>query len=462
MKKRVISVLYAVAFLLTLTACGSAEKPESHLGGETTASNTVQTARSSRDAPVSPTEDIPADPTVPASDDPTPLPPGDPTTPPTTTPVPQQPAEIDELIAMLDSVCGEQGITDAMLERSVKAEGNRTRIAQALKKARDGKEVTISFIGGSITEGASATSTENTYAGRVAEWWRTAFPNAVINVVNAGIGSSGSLIGVHRVQDDLLSKEPDFVIVEFAVNDHPVEDPLETETYEGLIRRLLNSPCAPGVLLLSMVTYDGSSAQEAQARIGSHYDLPMVSYCDAVWPEVQNGHYTWESLAADTVHPNNTGHAIAAAFIEHYLLGVYEQIDNIPSGAAALPAPLTPNRFEHATILDSTDLTPTSRGSFTVMPAAYRTWKGWSVSTNGAPITFELNDVKNVFVLIQMRVGGNAAVASVNGVDVLMTSRAQYTYSEASKPLYMSETADDIILTISPNGPFTILGIMVS
>ena len=84
------------------------------------------------------------------------------------------------------------------------------------------------------------------------------------------------------------------------------------------------------------------------------------------------------------------------------------------------------------------------------------------MSTNGAPIVFELSDVKNVFILIQMREGGNAAVARTGGESVLLTSRAQYTYSQASEALYTAEMGGDVTLTVSPNGAFTILGIMVS
>lgn len=463
MKNRVIGILCAAALLFTLAACGDAEKPEGSGGEGTTTSDTAPTTRPSRSDPASATEDIQTDPTSPSAEEPATNPPDNQTDPPTTpTNPPAQPADIDELTAALDKTIDDYRITDAMLTRSVRAEGNMARIAKALKKAKDGGEVTIGFIGGSVTEGAGATGTEKSYAGRVAQWWRDAFPNATIRTVNAGIGSSGSLIGVHRVQEDLLTHQPDFVVVDFAVNDRAEEDPLETETYESLIRRLLNSPSAPGVLLLFMVTSDGSSAQEAQARIGNHYDLPMISYHDAIWPEVENGKYTWSYLSGDTVHPTDDGHAIVASLLENYLLQVYKKLDSIGAVSTALPAPLTASRFEHAAILDSADLTPASRGSFSVMPTAYRSWKGWSVSTNGAPIVFELSDVKNVFVLIQMREGGNAAVASTGGESVLLTSRAQYTYSQASEALYTAETGGDVTLTISPNGAFTILGIMVS
>ena len=44
-----------------------------------------------------------------------------------------------------------------MIERSLMNLGNTYRIRKAIEKARAGKEVTLAYIGGSITQGAGAT-----------------------------------------------------------------------------------------------------------------------------------------------------------------------------------------------------------------------------------------------------------------------------------------------------------------
>ena len=62
------------------------------------------------------------------------------------------------------------------------------------------------------------------------------------------------------MEDDLLKFNPDFVIVEFSVNDDPNEFFLET--YEGLVRHIYSFKSKPAVLLVSNVFYDtGSNAQ---------------------------------------------------------------------------------------------------------------------------------------------------------------------------------------------------------
>ena len=44
---------------------------------------------------------------------------------------------------------------------------NQIRLKNCIQKAEQGKELTIAFFGGSITQGSLATAPENTYAYRV-------------------------------------------------------------------------------------------------------------------------------------------------------------------------------------------------------------------------------------------------------------------------------------------------------
>lgn len=174
-----------------------------------------------------------------------------------------------------------------MIQRSVVQCGDTARLQAVLAKARRGDPVTLGVLGGSITQGASATTEENRYGNRVATWWRNTFPQTRIEFVNAGIGATGSDIGAHRVREHLLAKHPDFVVVEYAVNDSNV--PAAAETLEGVVRQLLGAPNHPAVMLLFMMHQGGGNAQDQHGLVGRHYQLPMVSYRDALWPEIQAG-----------------------------------------------------------------------------------------------------------------------------------------------------------------------------
>ena len=104
------------------------------------------------------------------------------------------------------------------------------RLKNCMKRAEEGQELTIGFLGGSITQGSLATEHENTYAYRVFSWWKEAFPNAAFHYVNGGIGGTDSLYGVSRAVTDVLMYQPDFVVVDFSVND--TADDFFQETYD--------------------------------------------------------------------------------------------------------------------------------------------------------------------------------------------------------------------------------------
>lgn len=64
------------------------------------------------------------------------------------------------------------------------------RFASCMDRARRGQEMSIGFLGGSITQGSPAEKEENTYAYRVYTWWKKTFPGAEFHYVNAGIGGT--------------------------------------------------------------------------------------------------------------------------------------------------------------------------------------------------------------------------------------------------------------------------------
>ena len=96
---------------------------------------------------------------------------------------------------------------------------NSSRLLQLMKRADRGEELTIGFLGGSITQGSLAKNPENTYARRVFTWWKDSFPKAEFHYVNGGIGGTTSHYGAARAVRDVLMYQPDFVMVDFCVND---------------------------------------------------------------------------------------------------------------------------------------------------------------------------------------------------------------------------------------------------
>ena len=71
-------------------------------------------------------------------------------------------------------------------ERGISNTGNWYRMKRLFERAKAGEELTIGFLGGSITQGCLATKPELCYAYRVYEWWVKTFPQATFQYVNGG------------------------------------------------------------------------------------------------------------------------------------------------------------------------------------------------------------------------------------------------------------------------------------
>ena len=270
--------------------------------------------------------------------------------------------------------------------RAVVSKGDPTRLQRVLAKTRRGETITVGVIGGSITQGASASKPEFRYGNRVGAWWREKFPKAKIKFVNAGIGATGSDYGALRVQRDLLASQPDFVIVEYAVNDP--QEPRCAETLEGLVRQILQSPIQPAVMLLFTMHNNGSNAQEWHAKVGRHYGLPMVSFRDALWPEIRAGRLNWSDVEADIVHPNDRGHGYAAKFVTSLLETVLTSLpgDGKLPEVKSVAAPLFTDLFEHTTLVEADALRPLANNGWT-FDATNRCWKS---DQPGSVIEFEI------------------------------------------------------------------------
>lgn len=231
-----------------------------------------------------------------------------------------------------------------------------SRLKSCMRRAEAGGELTVGFFGGSITQGSLAAKHENCYAYRVFRWWEKTFPRAVFHYVNGGIGGTTSHYGVSRAVTDLLMYQPDFVVVDFSVNDQP--DEFFQETYEGLIRKILAWPSGPAVLLLNNVFYDtGQNAQEFHNQVGAWYRLPYVSIKDTVWQRMKAGKLTRREITPDGLHPNDQGHALVAEEITAYLEQVKLCMNEDEPGSCLIPA-MTENAYEYARRLTIREICP--------------------------------------------------------------------------------------------------------
>ena len=305
---------------------------------------------------------------------------------------------------------------ESLLPNNYITEGNPARLNLVFAKAQKGGKLVIGALGGSITEGAASANVDKRYANVVLAWWKRTFPKSEFELVNAGIGATGSDYGAMRVKRDLLSKSPDFVVVDYAVNDPNTKE--YAEAYEGVVRQILNAPQKPALMLLFMTKNDGSNAQEWQSKVGIHYNLVMTSYRDAIWPEIKSGRLKWEQVSPDQVHPNEAGHFLTGELICMALANAYKKFsaESSPVTIPPVPEPLFSDSFEFTSIFDGKTLVPKTNRNW-VFDGSQQKSAGWISAVPGSVLLFEISG--KVIYLSCWRINGpmGKAVITVDGTN---------------------------------------------
>lgn len=221
------------------------------------------------------------------------------------------------------------------------------RIAE---KARDHKSrpVLIVAFGDSVTMGATEQGKfdfENVYHARLKRLLQRRYPRTVFSVINAGVGGERARDGLKRLDRDVISFQPDLVVVGFGLNDTG-DGEKGVGRFEKSMReivRRISSETKAGVILLTpnfMNTSDNPNVSDAHRKL----DLPALlakrqrsgitaSYVRAIRKvgmlqnvPVADTYQAWETLAERGVdtngllanglnHPTPAAHQIPAELI---------------------------------------------------------------------------------------------------------------------------------------------------
>ena len=239
----------------------------------------------------------------------------------------EAPEETEELAVDFESPLYKQ-----MLQKSLMQLGNPARLQKAIDKVKAGEDITVAFIGGSITQGAGAIPINTKcYAYQIFEGlcgYLGTGTDGRIHYRKAGVGGTPSELGMIRYERDVLRMQddgklteslPDIVVVEFAVNDEG--DETKGECYDSLVRKILAYENSPAVILLFAVFADDGNLQERLSPVGRAYDLPMVSVKDAVveqfYKKGAERMVSKNQFFYDCYHPTNVGHRIMADCVLH-------------------------------------------------------------------------------------------------------------------------------------------------
>lgn len=279
---------------------------------------------------------------------------------------------------------------EKMVDRSLLSVGDMTRMSDVFQKAQNGEDITVAYIGGSITEGYNAGTTEF-YAKTCTDLLQGYFPDITVTGVNAGISGTPSLLGNLRLERDVLSADPDIVFVEFAVNDGQEAD--YKNAYESLVRTLLTQEKDIAVVLLFTVLDSGYTCQEHMSKIGANYDLPMISVHDSVYEEIEAGRMTWQDYSNDQSHPNAYGHKCITNFVDNYYQKVLPVVaENVGEVSKELPDPVFSAKYMNMHYMDSATMDGVELDGFEQYDTHGSFHNGWMYrGTDGGSMKFTVD-----------------------------------------------------------------------
>lgn len=434
MKKRILAVLIATALAVSVTGCaGNATSSSDSTSASSVAESSDTSTQTSSDA--SSEEESKEE---------------------------SSQEESKDLEANYTKYTLDGDLTQHMIDMSRLNEGNKVRLANVIKKLKNGEEVTVGFIGGSITQGTSA-GNDLCYAKLTADWLQKTYSNAKINYINAGIGATGSYIGVHRVENDLLSKNPDLVFVEFSVNDTTENTERNKKSYDGLLRTIWKSSTNPAIITIATTQEDGTSFQDQHAEIVKHYDLPMISYRNTILDTIKHGDIVWKDISDDNIHPNVPGHKIVSQLLQAYIADVDKDVDNISGSESDFTTPATDAPIENGSLIQPSSATDvTATGAFGNYEQQFGGFDGFwlfkgtsDADISATSLTFKVN-AKSIGILYQKYTKAGCTADVYIDDELVTTLNADFTggwgnYVECAE-LKSFDSAGEHTVKIVPKG----------
>ncbi len=197
-----------------------------------------------------------------------------------------------------------------------------------VRKLKADKKATIVYLGGSVTGGFGSTNAnELSWRALSGKHFKEQFPDADINLINAGVGGTGTGYARFRLQKDVLDHNPDLVFIEFSIND--CYDGYDVETsklyYESLIHTINNANPNTDIIMV-VITDRGNMRNGAGAipqchyALAKRYGIPVIDVLSAVNADMkENAEHDEDYFLKDWAHPNDVGYAFYASVVNKFI-----------------------------------------------------------------------------------------------------------------------------------------------
>ena len=214
------------------------------------------------------------------------------------------------VMGMVMASCAVQAVVEQPVYQAVRAEEVRARdgIGNVMTKIRAGREVTVAYLGGSITA-------MNGWRNKTTDWLKTTYPKATFKEIHAAIGGTGSDLGVFRLGRDVLAHKPDLLFVEFATNDGGQAPEQIWRSMEGIVRQTWRQDPLTDIVFTYTITtaftndyVNGMCNRSASAmeQLADHYGIPSINFGIRVAQLLEENKLLMDAKVIETAVPKDS------------------------------------------------------------------------------------------------------------------------------------------------------------
>lgn len=210
------------------------------------------------------------------------------------------------------------------------ATATESALANAQKLLKIEKELTIGYLGGSITYGSSAAekldnselnkegNILNSWVNKTSAYFAEKFPGTQIETVNMGISNTQTNFGIYRLKEHIMNTDghdmPDLVFLEFTSNDWIGGDDLKIEI-ESLIRNIYAANPYAEIVVLSTNVYPSVHSIALYREVAEAYGIPFINVGEKLVEAMLEKHGVnneaeTKFYTVDNLHPSAEGYKL--------------------------------------------------------------------------------------------------------------------------------------------------------
>lgn len=250
-------------------------------------------------------------------------------------------------------------------------------------KVSKGQDVTVAFIGGSLTQANYC------YRMQISAYLQARYPSTRFKWGNAGVSGTGTDLGSFRIREQVLSQNPDLVIIDFAVNG------AYAAGMEGMVRQIIQHDQHTDICLIYAIlaaqtkVYNNGKIPphiEALEALADHYSIPTIHLGMEIARLESQDKLLWKGdvdsagdrilFSTDGIHPLKAGGDLYAAAIAR---GIEKMKGPSQMEIHPLPQPLISDEWDIAGMYIPSDLADfdVKWTAFPTEGSKLRAFNGW-------------------------------------------------------------------------------------